>query len=126
MPEQVNDKKYGITINKKLVVAENEYEVKTRVPFTYGENERHLNFKKEDVKEIHNGKTLLTSLTDNKNYMIYDKNDKVVGKLYKEMNLCNYMETHFGMNTPITATKVLSLQKKMILNISKKLLKVLQ
>ena len=42
------------------VVQENEHAVKTRVPGTWGENARFVWLNKENVMDIHNGKTMLT------------------------------------------------------------------
>ena len=47
-----------ITIDKSsLVYDDNEFEYKTRVPGTFGEDIRYLWIKKDDVDEINEGKT---------------------------------------------------------------------
>lgn len=67
-----------VTISKTLIVKENDHAVKTRIPGTWGENARYVWLNKENVMEIHNGKTLLTFLDKNKNYKIYDEENRVV------------------------------------------------
>jgi hypothetical protein len=67
-----------ITIDKSsLVYDDNEFEYKTRVPGTFGEDIRYLRIKKDDVDEINEGKTILTSLDDESKYMLYDKDDNL-------------------------------------------------
>ena len=73
-----------ITINKKLIVKENEKAVKTRIPGTWGEDVRYLWINKANIMEIHNGKTLLTFLDKNKDYKLYDKENRVVGTMNGE------------------------------------------
>ncbi|MBP3339080.1 MAG: DUF3801 domain-containing protein [Lachnospiraceae bacterium] len=67
-----------ITISKTLIVQESDHAVKTRVPGTWGDNARYIWIDKEDIMEIHNGKTMLTFLDKNKQYKLYDKENKVV------------------------------------------------
>lgn len=78
---EINDNKsienLKITIDKSLVFDENDYELKTRVPGTYGENIRYLWLKKDDIEEINNSKTILTALHSDTSYMLYDKNNKI-------------------------------------------------
>lgn len=87
-----------ITISKTLITEENERAVKTRVPGTWGANERYLWINKENVLDIHGGKTMLTFLDKEKEYKLYDEQNRVIEKkkgdeLYKnhydpvEMNL---------------------------------------
>lgn len=78
-----------ITISKKLIISENDHAVKTRVPRTWGENARYIWINKENILDIHNGKTMLTFIDTNKNYKLYDESNKVVDtikgdKLYTE------------------------------------------
>lgn len=78
-----------ITISKKLIISENDNAVKTRVPGTWGENARYIWINKENILDIHNGKTMLTFIDTNKNYKLYDESNKVVDtikgdKLYTE------------------------------------------
>lgn len=67
-----------ITVSKNLIVEENEHAVKTRVPGTWGENARFVWLNKENVMDIHNGKTMLTFIDSNKNYKLYDEQNRVV------------------------------------------------
>ena len=67
-----------VTISKNLIVEENEHAVKTRVPGTWGDNARFVWLNKEYIMEIHNGKTMLTFIDSNKNYKMYDAQNRVV------------------------------------------------
>lgn len=67
-----------ITITKQLIVAENDHAVKTRVPGMYGSNVGYIWIRKEDIMEIHNGKTLLTYLDKEKDYKIYSEDNRVL------------------------------------------------
>lgn len=67
-----------VTISRKLIITENEHAVKTRVPGTWGDNVRYIWIKKENVMDIHNGKTMLTFLDNTKNYKMYDSENRVV------------------------------------------------
>lgn len=78
-----------ITISKTLIQTENERAVKTRIPGTWGENARYVWIKKENAMEIHAGKTILTFIDKEKDYKIYDAENRVVDtikgeKLYTE------------------------------------------
>ena len=48
-----------VTISKKLIIEENDHAVKTRVPGTWGEEARYVWLRKENIMEIHGGKTML-------------------------------------------------------------------
>ena len=67
-----------ITITKQLIAAENDHAVKTRVPGMYGSNVGYTWIRKEDIMEIHNGKTLLTYLDKEKDYKIYSEDNRVL------------------------------------------------
>ncbi len=67
-----------ITISKTLIAMENDRAVKTRVPGTYGKDVRYLWISKENIMEIHNGKTMLTFLDSHKDYKLYDAENRVV------------------------------------------------
>lgn len=67
-----------VTISKTLIVLENDHAVKTRVPGTWGKEARYVWINKENIMEIHNGKTMLTFLDREKNYKIYDEENRVV------------------------------------------------
>lgn len=67
-----------VTISKALIVQENDHAVKTRVPGTWGENARYVWLKKENIMDIHSGKTMLTFIDNSKNYKLYDEANRVV------------------------------------------------
>ncbi|MDE6254009.1 MAG: PcfB family protein [Lachnospiraceae bacterium] len=67
-----------ITITKKLIVEENTHAVKTRIPGTWGDNARYLWIARENIMEIHSGKTMLTFLNQDKDYKLYSADNKVV------------------------------------------------
>lgn len=67
-----------VTISKTLIVQENDHAVKTRVPGTWGANARYVWLNKENIMDIHNGKTMLTFLDSGKNYKLYDEQNRVV------------------------------------------------
>lgn len=67
-----------VTISRKLIVEENSHAVKTRVPGTWGENTRYLWINKENIMDIHNGKTMLTFLDTSKNYKMYNEENRVL------------------------------------------------
>lgn len=67
-----------VTISRKLIVEENDHAVKTRVPGTRGENARYVWLRKENIMDIHNGKTMLTFLDSGKDYKLYDEQNRVV------------------------------------------------
>ena len=66
-----------VTISKKLIVSENDHAVKTRVPGTWEENARYVWIQKDNIMDIHNGKTMLTFLDGGKDYKLYDKENRV-------------------------------------------------
>jgi len=65
-----------ITLSRKLATEENSHAVKVRLPGTWGENARYLWLPKEQVAEIHDGKTLLAFLDCNKEYKLYSADNK--------------------------------------------------
>ena len=67
-----------ITISKNLIAKENDHAIKTRIPGTWGKHVRYIWINKNNVMEIHSGKTLLTFLDKNKDYKIYDEDNSVV------------------------------------------------
>lgn len=67
-----------VTISKTLIVQENDRAVKTRIPGTWGDKAQYIWVNKENIMEIHNGKTMLTFLDKNKDYKIYDADNRVV------------------------------------------------
>ena len=66
-----------VTISKKLIIEENDHAVKTRVPGTWGEEARYVWLRKENIMEIHGGKTMLTFLDSTKDYKLYDEQNRV-------------------------------------------------
>lgn len=69
-----------ITISKNLIVEENENAIKTRIPGTWGDNARFLWIAKENAMEIHDGKTILTFLEKDKDYKLYDDDNRIAEK----------------------------------------------
>ena len=67
-----------ITVSKTLIADENDHAVKTRIPGTWGENARYVWIRKENVMDIHGGKTMLTFLDREKEYKLYDSQNRVV------------------------------------------------
>ena len=67
-----------VTISRKLIVDENDHAVKTRIPGTWGESARYVWLRKENIMDIHNGKTMLTFLDSGKDYKLYDEQNRVV------------------------------------------------
>lgn len=67
-----------VTISKTLIVLENDHAVKTRVPGTWGKDARYVWLNKENIMDIHNGKTMLTFIDSSKNYKLYDEENRVV------------------------------------------------
>lgn len=78
-----------ITISDTMIAESTQDKVKTRVPGTYGSNVRFLWTDKNDIMEIHGGKTMLTFLEPEEDYDLYDETGMVAevrkGKdLYEE------------------------------------------
>lgn len=67
-----------VTISKTLIVKENDHAVKTRVPGTWGENARYVWLNKDNIMDIHSGKTMLTFIDSSKDYKLYDEENRVV------------------------------------------------
>lgn len=67
-----------ITISKNLLAEESPTAVKTRVPGTYGKNVRYLWVGKDQIIDIHGGKTMLTFLNMDKEYKLYDDQNRVI------------------------------------------------
>ena len=67
-----------VTISKKLIIEENDHAVKARVPGTWGEEAKYVWLRKENIMEIHGGKTMLTFLDSTKDYKLYDEQNRVV------------------------------------------------
>ena len=107
-----------VTISKTLIVFENDQAVKTRVPGTWGEDVRYVWIKKENVMDIHNGKTILTFLDKNKDYKLYDEENRV-----EETKKGKTLYTHYDKVESSVREKYEKTQKKttkMITNVTKK------
>lgn len=82
-----------ITIPKTLVNGEDERYFKTRIPGMYGKNEGFLWVKKENAKEIHNGKSICTTINKEEKYSIYSAK----GEILREMTgdaLCSHYDSN--------------------------------
>ena len=66
-----------VTLNKSLITEENDLAIKTRVPGTWGDNVRYLWINKENIMEIHEGKTILTFIDKEKDYKLYDSDNRI-------------------------------------------------
>ena len=77
-----------VTISKKLIAEENDHAVKTRVPGTWGKDVRYVWLHKENVMDIHNGKTMLTFLdTSNCSFICTDPKGEILrscGQMLKD------------------------------------------
>ncbi len=73
-----------VTLSKTLISKESETAVKTRIPGTWGKDTRFLWVNKNNILDIHNGKTMLTFLDRNKDYKIYDEENRVVSSMKGE------------------------------------------
>ena len=73
-----------VTISRTLIAKESETAVKTRIPGTYGQDVKYIWIHKENVMDIHNGKTMLTFLDRNKQYKLYDEENRVIGTIKGE------------------------------------------
>lgn len=87
-----------ITISKNLIAEENEIAIKTRVPGTWGDDVRYLWVRKENAMEIHGGKTVLTFLDKDKDYKLYDAENRVVEmKKGKDLYSLHYDTVEIGL-----------------------------
>lgn len=94
-----------VTISKNLIVEENEHAVKTRVPRTWGDNARFVWLNKENIMEIHNGKTMLTFIDSNKNYKMYDSQNRVVETKRGEELYTHYDKVESNLREKYEQTK---------------------
>ena len=94
-----------VTISKNLIVEENEHAVKTRVPGTWGDNARFVWLNKENIMEIHNGKTMLTFIDSNKNYKMYDSQNRVVETKRGEELYTHYDKVESNLRDKYEQTK---------------------
>ena len=74
-----------VTISKTLIAKESETAVKTRIPGTWGKEARYIWIRKENIMEIHGGKTMLTFLEKDKDYKLYDDENRIVSTMKGEV-----------------------------------------
>lgn len=110
-----------VTISKTLIMTENERAVKTRIPGTWGNNARYIWINKDNIMEIHSGKTMLTFIDKDKEYKIYDKDNRVVqtikgeelyGKHYDKVESTVRKRYEKSQTETKTVTKTTTTQKK--------------
>lgn len=95
-----------VTISKTLIVQENDHAVKTRVPGTWGENARYVWLKKENIMDIHNGKTMLTFIDNSKDYKLYDEANRVVETKRGEVLYGHYDKVESSVREKYEKTQV--------------------
>lgn len=110
-----------VTISKTLIVSENDQAVKTRVPGTWGDKARYVWLNKENIMDIHNGKTLLTFFDKEKAYKIYDEENRVVETIKGDALYSNHYDKvestirekyEKSQNKPKNVTKINTETKK--------------
>lgn len=79
-----NLKLSDVTISKTLITAENDHAVKTRVPGTWGKDAKYVWFDKSNAMDIHRGKTMLTFIDKEKDYKIYDEENRIISTMKGE------------------------------------------
>ncbi|MEG0962000.1 MAG: PcfB family protein [Lachnospiraceae bacterium] len=79
-----NLKLSDVTISKTLITVENDHAVKTRVPGTWGKDAKYVWFDKSNAMDIHGGKTMLTFIDKEKDYKIYDEENRIVSTMKGE------------------------------------------
>lgn len=112
-----NENLVDITISKKMVAEENSHAVKTRIPGTYGENAAYIWLEREDLMEVHGGKSLLAFLDKNREYNIYSDENQIIRtiqgeQLYRE----HYDEVEKAVRSAYrkTAEKTKTIKRKQI------------
>lgn len=100
-----NMKLIDVTISKSLIAEENAHAVKTRVPGTWGDKVRYVWVKRENIMEIHNGKTMLTFLDSEKNYKLYDSDNRVVETKTGEALYAHYDEVEASVRKRYEKTR---------------------
>lgn len=110
-----NENLVDITVSKKMVAEENSHAVKTRIPGTYGENAAYIWFEKENLIEVHGGKSLLACIDKNREYNIYSDRNQVIRtmqgeQLYRE----HYDEVEKAVRSAFkkTAEKTKTIKRK--------------
>lgn len=81
-----------ITVAKKMIEEENDHAMKMRIPSTWGKEARYLWVEKQDLMEIHQGKTLRTFLDKEKEYSLYSAHNEKVGKIKGEQLYQQYYD----------------------------------
>lgn len=79
-----NQNVMDITVARKMIEEENDHAVKMRIPGTWGREARYLWMEKQDLMEIHDGKTLLAFLDREKEYRLYSAGNEEVGVMKGE------------------------------------------
>ena len=103
-----------VTISKKLIVEENDHAVKTRVPGTWGENARYVWLKKENIMDIHSGKTILTFIDSSKDYKLYDEENRVVETKSGEELYSHYDKVESSVREKYEKTQAKETQTKTV------------
>lgn len=93
---QEEEYEYGdITISRELnslVIEETEEgQIKTRVPGTWGDKIRYLWLDKDNVREVHNGKSYFTHIEPEETYDLYNDNGQLAETITGE-NLLKYYD----------------------------------
>lgn len=97
-----------ITISRSkntLVVEETPDEIRTRIPGTFGDGERHVYFYREELTEAYGGKSYRINIDRQRNYSVYDKNGILVGSMTGEALLHHYDTLNDKSVKPIIETK---------------------
>jgi hypothetical protein len=105
-----------VTISKKLIVEENDHAVKTRVPGTWGENACYVWLKKENIMDIHSGKTMLTFIDSSKDYKLYDAENRVVETKSGEELYSHYDKVESSVREKYEKTQAKETQTKTVQN----------
>lgn len=82
-----------VTLNTSLIKEENDTAIKTRVPGTWGDNIRYLWIPKDNIMQIHEGKTILTFIDKEKDYKLYDADNRIAEMKKGEALYNNHYDT---------------------------------
>lgn len=82
-----------VTLNTSLIKEENDIAIKTRVPGTWGDNIRYLWIPKDNIMQIHEGKTILTFIDKEKDYKLYDADNRIAEMKKGEALYNNHYDT---------------------------------
>lgn len=100
-----------ITISKSLIAQENDRAVKTRVPGTWGNDARYVWLTKENIMDIHSGKTMLTFIDNEKIYKMYDSENRVVETKSGEELYSHYDKVESSVREKYEKTKETTVSK---------------